>query len=118
MDPTIRSADQLEPQQFPWGEITWLANGKMRNSEHQTVGKVIIRARQSNPVHRHDNCEEILYLLEGELDHLVGDGEVWRMSAGDTLTVPAGVAHNATAVGKQDAVMIVCYSSPRREMSQ
>jgi quercetin dioxygenase-like cupin family protein len=97
-----------------WGSLTWLAGGKLGNAEGVTLGRVVIHRGRSNPRHGHMNCEEVLYLLAGELEHTVG-AETVRMKAGDTLTVPAGVFHNATSVGDVDADMIVAYSSSNRD---
>ena len=51
----------------PWGKLTWLASREMGNSTTMTLGHVIIPADQTNPRHRHPNCDEILHLLG--LDH-------------------------------------------------
>jgi len=97
-----------------WGSLTWLAGSLLGNAEGLTLGRVVIRKGCSNPRHAHLNCEEVLYLLAGELDHTFDD-QVIRMKPGDTLTVPAGVFHNATSVGETDADMIVAYNSAHRD---
>ena len=98
----------------PWGSLTWLASKQIGNAAGLTLGRVVIKRGSSNPRHAHDSCEEALYLLSGELDHTVG-AESIRLSAGDTLVVPAGVFHNARSVGGVDADMIVAYSSGTRD---
>ena len=65
---------------------------------------------RSNPRHSHDNCEEVLYLLQGKLRHTMGT-EAVDMGAGDTLVVPAGVMHNGVNIGDTDVDMMVAYSS-------
>jgi len=97
-----------------WGSLCWLASQAIGNAEGLTLGRVIIKTGQCNPRHRHPNCEEVLYLLHGKLEHSVGDDTV-VMEAGDTLAVEAGVAHNAVSVGDEDADMIVAYSSGDRQ---
>jgi quercetin dioxygenase-like cupin family protein len=71
-----------------WGTLTWLASEALTGSQ-VTVGRVTIRPGMANPRHCHDNCEEVLYLLQGCLRHSVGDQSV-ELQAGDTLSVPAG----------------------------
>jgi len=107
-DSAARRADHA------WGSLTWLAGGDIGNADGVTVGRVVIRQGQSNPAHRHDNCEEVLYLLAGRLEHTVGPEQV-VLEPGDTLVVPAGVAHHAISVGRVDADMIVVYSSAQRD---
>lgn len=96
-----------------WGSLTWLASGE-RTGSTITVGRVVIKAGESNPRHCHDTCEEVLYLLAGKLRHTYGDKSV-EMTAGDTLVLPAGVMHNALNIGDTDADMIVAYSSGQRD---
>lgn len=96
-----------------WGTLTWLASREISRSDI-TVGRVIIKPGKANPRHCHDSCEEVLYLLKGELSHSFGN-ETARMAAGDTLVVPPGVMHNALNTGETDAEMIVVYSAGTRD---
>jgi quercetin dioxygenase-like cupin family protein len=97
-----------------WGTLTWLANEKLTGSVGITLGRVVIRKGQCNPRHSHPTCEEVLYLMRGRLKHSIGD-EFVIMEAGDTISIPAGVYHNALSIGQEDADMIVSYSSGRRD---
>ena len=97
-----------------WGSLTWLAGSELNGSEGLTLGRVVIRAGCSNPRHRHNACDEVLYLMVGTLEHSI-DGESVTLQAGDTLFVPAGSFHHATSTGEVDADMIVAYSSGNRD---
>ena len=116
MDYILRTADEAQAARIdePWGSLNWLASAQIGNAEGVTVGRVIIQPGQSNPRHSHTTCEEVLYLLRGRLRHTMGDEEV-ILEAGDTLTVPAYVAHHATNIGDEDADMIVAYSEGTRQ---
>ncbi|UCD00109.1 MAG: ThuA domain-containing protein [Phycisphaerales bacterium] len=92
-----------------WGTLTWLAGKNIGNAEGLVLGRVTIRAGKSNPRHRHPNCEEVLYLLKGRLEHTMDD-RTFTLAAGDTITIGPGVFHNATCIGNEDADMIVVYS--------
>jgi len=111
----LTKADEVQPLDFPWGQITWLVSGGLGNSEAMTFGRVRIKPGQANPRHMHPNSEEILYLLSGELEHSLGDS-VFRMAPGDVISIPVGVFHNARAVGSRDAEMVVVFSTPDRQM--
>ena len=53
--------------------------------------------------------EEIIYILEGSLEHQV-DGQPTRTyNAGDALTVPAGVIHAVRNVGSGNAAELATY---------
>lgn len=97
-----------------WGSLTWLAGSKIGNATGLTLGRVIIKAGQSNPRHCHRNCEEVLYLMSGRLRHTVGPESV-VVEPGASLTIPAGEFHNAFSIGSEDADMIVAYSSADRD---
>jgi Uncharacterized conserved protein, contains double-stranded beta-helix domain len=111
MTTNIESGEILEQ---PWGRIVWLASRGLGNSTTMTFGRVTIKAGQSNPRHRHPNCDEILHLLSGRLEHSLGD-EKFVMEPGDTISIPTGVWHNARALGDADAEMAICFSSADRE---
>jgi len=116
LDIITRSKNEAEKSRIEavWGSLTWLANKKLTGTEGLTVGRCIIKKGMANPRHCHPNCDEVLYLLKGKLEHSVGDEKV-IIEAGDTLVVPAGVTHNAVNIGDEDADMIVSYSSGQRE---
>jgi quercetin dioxygenase-like cupin family protein len=97
-----------------WGSLTWLASKQIGNAEGLTLGYVVIKPGQSNPRHAHLRCEEALYLLRGRLEHTIGNRTV-TLEARDTLTIPAGVFHNAVNIGAEEAEMIVAYSSGSRD---
>ena len=98
----------------PWGKLTWLASRKLGNSTTMTFGRAVIPANQANPRHRHPNCDEILHVLSGRIEHSLGDRS-YVMEPGDTLSIPAGVWHNARSLDGVDAVTVICFSSADRE---
>jgi len=110
----IRKSDAAV-QAFDWGELHWFASGQIGNSESMTIGKCIIRPGRENPRHQHPNCEEVLHVLSGNISHSIGEDQAFEMRPGDTIAVPVGVMHNARNIGKEDAVLMIAFSSPVRE---
>ena len=112
----VRTAQQAESAKIPesWGALNWLANATLLGTTGQTLGRVLIAKGQNNPRHRHNRCEEVLYLLRGKLRHTVGEESV-ILEAGDSLLIPAGVFHNAFSIGEEDADMIVAYPTAHRD---
>jgi quercetin dioxygenase-like cupin family protein len=111
--PLLTSAEGILVDQA-WGKLTWLASREVGNSTTMTFGRVIIPAGQTNPRHRHPNCDEILHLLSGRLEHSLG-GEKFLLSPGDTISIPAGQWHNAHALDSMNAEMVICFSSADRQ---
>lgn len=108
-----RSADHLIEEQT-WGRLVWMVAGRMGNSETMTVGCCYIDPGQQNPRHHHPNCDEVLHVLRGTIEHSAGD-EVVQMEPGDTISIPAGVVHNARNVGNDQAVFVISFSSADRQ---
>ncbi|WP_220093834.1 cupin domain-containing protein [Gryllotalpicola protaetiae] len=98
----------------PWGKLVWFVSGPQESSETMTVGRCYISPNQQNGRHYHPNCDEVLHVLQGEIEHSAGDERV-IMRAGDTISIPAKVIHNARNLGAEEAVMVISFSSPYRE---
>lgn len=51
------------------------------------------------PPHYHDHADELLYVLEGTFDVVVGDPTEWhKVEAGTIIYVPAGTIHTTRCV--------------------
>jgi quercetin dioxygenase-like cupin family protein len=116
MRTTLVHTDETPRQEHDWGTLAWFICEAAGNSNTLTLGRVVIRPGQSNPRHAHRTCDEVLYLLSGELVHYADDIEPARVKPGDAISIPAGVFHYATCVSETAAEMLVVYSSPRRDM--
>jgi len=101
--------------EYPWGRITWYVSGELGNSETLTVGQAVIRPGQENPRHYHPNCDEVLRVARGRILHSMGDRTV-EMAAGDTVSIPTGVRHNARNIGTEDAVLEISFSTADRKV--
>jgi quercetin dioxygenase-like cupin family protein len=105
----IRTRGEQKDIYEDWGSLTWLAGTEYGNADGLVLGRVTLKAGMSNPRHRHPRCEEVLYMLKGRIVHSLGN-ESFTLSAGDTITIPAGVFHDAKCISDEDADMIVAYS--------
>ena len=105
-------AAEGEVTQTGWGTLVWTASERIGNSTSMSFGRVIIRAGQENPRHRHPNCDEILHVLSGRIEHVLGD-EIFPMGPGDSISIPQGVWHQARALA-EDASIVICFNSANR----
>jgi quercetin dioxygenase-like cupin family protein len=96
-----------------WGRLLWTASRQIGNSQSMSFGRVTIRAGETNPRHRHPNCDEILHLLSGRLEHFLSGARI-IMEAGDTIAIPQGAWHQARSIGDEDAEIVICFSSAER----
>ena len=109
----MQSFDRAPAEKTPWGSLRWLMTDKIDPQSHITLGIAELNPGKSNPLHIHDNCEEVVYILSGSCEQRVGDRTV-LMKAGDTLHIPAGVPHTARALGKETLRSLVAYNSGDR----
>jgi len=107
-------AGETATEPFDWGEITWLDNAEITGSETLTVGRVTIRPGHANPEHFHPNCDEVLCVLAGSLEHSL-DGAWYTLDAGDVIHIPCGARHQGRNLGHVDAEVLVTYNTGRRE---
>src|SRR5690606_6214571 len=111
----VRNTD-VDAIHTDWGSLRWLIRGSNGSSEEMTLGRVTINPGMANPLHQHPNCEEILYVESGRIEHTLPDGEgVVEMMTGDVIVIPQGKWHSARNIGSDEAVVIVAFNSAWRE---
>lgn len=108
-----RAADH-DVEEMDWGRLVWMVSGRQGNSSTMTVGRCYIDPDQANPRHYHPNCDEVLHVLEGTIEHTLDDAVV-VMNAGDTISIPQGVMHNARNIGSAQAVFVIAFSTADRQ---
>jgi oxalate decarboxylase/phosphoglucose isomerase-like protein (cupin superfamily) len=104
--------DQLPVQSYDWGTLQWLANGTLGAA--QTVGVCHLYAGQSNPLHYHPNCEEILIVQQGTGKHLL-DAEWVQVRAGSVVRIPLGMKHQLVNEGSETLITLIVFSSADRQ---
>jgi len=109
----VQSFARAPEERTPWGSLRWLMTGKIDPQSNMTLGIAELNPGKSNPVHVHDNCEEVIYILSGSCEQRVGERTV-VMKAGDTLHIPAGVPHTARALGNEPMRFVVAYNAGDR----
>jgi quercetin dioxygenase-like cupin family protein len=112
---SVQKFDSAKEIKYPWGWIRWLMSAELDPGATQTLGVVEIAAGQRNPLHKHPNCEEILFLQSGTLEHIVGDKRV-TLHAGDVLRVPRDTPHQGINTGTEAARAVISYDSGMRQM--
>ncbi len=109
----VRSVGVVQAVELSWGRLTWLIGEEQTPGAEQTLGVVTIHPGKRNPLHLHPNCEELLYVIEGEADHKLGE-EMFHIKAGDVIRIPRGVPHWARASGDAPLVALISFSAADR----
>ena len=112
---SVQKFDSVKVVKYPWGWIRWMMNSELDPGSAQTFGIVQIDAGKRNPLHKHPNCEELLYVLSGSFENVIGDKTV-VMHAGDIIRIPANIPHQGINNTKEPMRAVISYSSGTRQM--
>ncbi len=102
---------------FDWGAIKWLVSPTTTPGAQLTFGEVLLLPGKGHSRHNHPDAEEVLYILSGEGEQVVGDGEPFPVRAGDVLYIPAGVFHSTINTGWEPIRLIALYKPGGSELA-
>ncbi|SPE24384.1 Cupin 2 conserved barrel domain protein (fragment) [Candidatus Sulfotelmatomonas gaucii] len=92
-----------------------MMNSKLDPATSQTFGIVQIDPGKRNPLHKHPNCEELLYVLSGSFESVVGSRRV-VLHAGDIIRIPPNVPHQGINNTNAPMRAVISYSSGVRQI--
>jgi quercetin dioxygenase-like cupin family protein len=105
---------QLAPVEYEWGAIKWICDQKVTPESLQSFGYAFVLPGKTNPEHSHNSCEEIIYMLGGELS-VFARGECTKIRAGQTALIPRGLHHYVTNEGWEPVTYIASFSAVLRD---
>lgn len=116
-DPLVKALrpGEVPVDPYPFGDITWFVSARACGAKELTVGRTDIPVGGRNPLHRHPNCEEAIYLLKGEMDQVVEGHPTVRLKAGEAVLVPRNLNHQAINAGTVPAELLIVFSSADRQ---
>lgn len=97
-----------------FGSVHWAVREGDPPGAEQTIGLAVFDAGKSNVEHVHPNCEEVVYVIDGEVEHTLGDQST-ILRAGDLIVVPRGVPHRLINSGGAACRTYIVFSSPDRQ---
>jgi quercetin dioxygenase-like cupin family protein len=106
--------DEVPVDATPWGTLQWLF-GKNLPELGMTVGRVTFKPGEANPGHHHPNCDEILIVMRGRLEHSLPEGGTVLLNEGDAIALPRGKAHQARNIGEDTAEVLVVFNHADRQ---
>ena len=70
-------------------------------AQHSEVFIVVLESKEAPPLHKHDDTEQIFYILEGEGNLTIKDEPYpIPVNIGDVVRIPKGVFHSIKAKNK------------------
>src|SRR5918996_3297628 len=96
--------EAIDPKQRPvqsldWGALKWLVSPDDTPDAGITFGEVVLLPGKGHDRHNHPESEEVLYVLSGEGEQMLDDGEPFTVGPGDTIYVPTAVFHSTRNTG-------------------
>lgn len=107
----------LPTHTFDWGATKWLVSPSTTPGARLTFGEVLVLPGKGHERHNHPDAEEILYVLSGEGEQMVADGEPFPVRAGDVLYIPAGVYHSTLNTDWEPMRLIALYNPGGSELA-
>jgi oxalate decarboxylase/phosphoglucose isomerase-like protein (cupin superfamily) len=100
----------ISTQTFDWGAIKWFVTPEVTEGAGITFGEVVLLPGRGHDRHNHPESEEILYVLSGEGEQMLDDGEPFQVKPGDTIYVPTGVFHSTRNTGWEPMRLLAFYN--------
>jgi quercetin dioxygenase-like cupin family protein len=110
----VRRNVGADPGKTDFGSVEWAVRAGHPDGAETTIGLAHFDAGKSNAEHTHPNCEEIVYVLAGEVEHTLGDQRT-LLRAGDLIVVPRGVAHRLMNTSDAPVRAYIVFSDPDRQ---
>jgi oxalate decarboxylase/phosphoglucose isomerase-like protein (cupin superfamily) len=116
-EPATIDRAAIPTHSFDWGAIKWLVTPTTTPGARLTFGEVLVLPGKGHTRHNHPDAEEILYVLSGEGEQMVADGEPFPVRAGDVMYIPAGVFHSTLNTGWEPMRLIALYNPGGSELA-
>jgi oxalate decarboxylase/phosphoglucose isomerase-like protein (cupin superfamily) len=97
----------LPTMTFDWGVIKPLVSD---DSPEVSMMHVILLPGKGHERHNHPESDEVLYILAGEGDQMVDDGEPFAVRPGQTVFIPKGAFHSTLNTGYEPMVILAVYA--------
>jgi oxalate decarboxylase/phosphoglucose isomerase-like protein (cupin superfamily) len=100
----------LPTMTFDWGVIKPLVAADNTDDPAVSMMHVILLPGKGHDRHNHPESDEILYILAGEGDQMVDDGEPIAVRPGQTVFIPKGAFHSTLNTGYEPMVILAIYA--------
>lgn len=94
---------------FEWGMSRWLISPRTHDTT-LTFGEAWLPPGDGHGRHNHPDSEEILFVLSGEGEQMIGDEEPFPIRPGDVVHVPVAVFHSTFATSWEPLRLLVVHA--------
>ncbi|MBA31987.1 MAG: hypothetical protein CL748_05725 [Chloroflexi bacterium] len=112
----VKRSNQNISNPFDGSEMLLMAS-EVTGTGMITVADLFVEPGAKSPYHFHDNTEESIFVVEGNLEFRLGS-KIFSASSGDCILAPQGIGHGLENIGNNKARLITVYpnAKPNREV--
>jgi oxalate decarboxylase/phosphoglucose isomerase-like protein (cupin superfamily) len=93
-----------------WGSIKWFVTPYAIQGASSSLGEVIVNPGKGHARHNHPDADEVIYVISGEANQMVDDGDPFPIKEGDAVYIPKGVFHSTHNTTWRPLRLIVTYT--------
>jgi quercetin dioxygenase-like cupin family protein len=100
----------LPTMSFDWGLIKPLVSAGNTEGTAVSLVHVVLLPGQGHERHDHPDADEVLYVLSGEGEQMVDDGEPFSVRAGQAIHIPRGAPHSTVNTSWEPLAILAIYA--------
>ena len=100
---------------FEWGTIRILSEPGFAGGDTMTFAEVFVHPGMGHDRHKHDDADEVIYVIDGEAQQMLDDKPPVVVRKGASIYVPRGVYHGTVNTGDTLLRLIVVYAPAGEE---
>ncbi|UCF61763.1 MAG: cupin domain-containing protein [Anaerolineaceae bacterium] len=90
-----------------------LLSGHNVGARNASMGVNVTEVGSMIPDHKHEDCEELMYIISGHARLVIEDGqEVYEIGPDTAIYSPKGVTHRLENIGNTELKLVWVYSPP------
>jgi quercetin dioxygenase-like cupin family protein len=101
--------DDIEREQFDWGEIGWVSRPDFTGSDTLCVMDVTLQAGGGHAFHKHPDQDEVIWVREGRIEQWI-DQDHTDLGPGEAVYIARDVVHASYNTGDGDVKLSVMLS--------
>ncbi len=105
----------VETLVFDWGTIRILGEPALTGGTTMTFAEVEVLPGTGHERHKHDDADEVIYVIEGEALQMLDDLPPVPVGPGASIFVPRGTFHGTQNTGQNVLRLVVVYAPAGEE---
>jgi len=96
-------------EKLDWGSLAWCCRPSTTGAKDLVVIEVTLAPGGGHAFHKHDQQEEVIYCIDGEVEQWL-DQQKRVLKSGDSVFIPGGGVHASFNTSQRDAKLLAILS--------